>query len=177
MAIERRVEGETDCAAKFRSLFLIKSCNQLAMSDSESQDDTEACSESVDDLLAGLDQFDLTFLKPLLEKPLSETMSSLGGEIEKSKLLVNIGYVLLNLIWSLSPHLLPLSTALGIDAPGVVIVYLRTKGIDPDSHPVIPELERIKSYFSKVKHAENPEKRPSPSTLTVLTPPPPLVDP
>ncbi|CED84258.1 DNA-binding protein C1D involved in regulation of double-strand break repair [Phaffia rhodozyma] len=105
--------------------------------ESESEDETEALSTTIDELASSLSAFDSEFMNPLLARPLKETLAQMSTEMDKAKLLVNIVYVLLDLIW----------------------IYLRTKGIDPESHPVIPELERIKSYFAKVKNAENPEKR------------------
>lgn len=38
-------------------------------------------------------------------------------------------------------------------------VYLKTKGINPETHPVVTELQRIKSYYGKLQNAEHPEKR------------------
>jgi exosome complex protein LRP1 len=42
---------------------------------------------------------------------------------------------------------------------GGTTVYLKTKGINPENHPVVTELGRIKSYYGKIQNAENPEKR------------------
>ncbi|KAF8273035.1 hypothetical protein EI94DRAFT_1564974, partial [Lactarius quietus] len=41
----------------------------------------------------------------------------------------------------------------------LVFVYLKTKGLDPKTHPVVTELERVRQYFDKIKDAEDPAKR------------------
>ncbi|KAJ3789974.1 Sas10/Utp3/C1D family-domain-containing protein [Lentinula aff. detonsa] len=41
----------------------------------------------------------------------------------------------------------------------LIFIYLRTRGIDPKSHPVVTELERVRQYFEKIKNAENPAVR------------------
>ncbi|KAJ3721895.1 Sas10/Utp3/C1D family-domain-containing protein [Lentinula raphanica] len=41
----------------------------------------------------------------------------------------------------------------------LIFIYLRTRGIDPKSHPVVSELERVRQYFEKIKNAENPPVR------------------
>ncbi|KAF5312408.1 hypothetical protein D9619_002651 [Psilocybe cf. subviscida] len=38
-------------------------------------------------------------------------------------------------------------------------VYLKSKGIDPRTHPVIGELDRIRQYFDKISNAENPPSK------------------
>lgn len=42
-----------------------------------------------------------------------------------------------------------------------IAVYLRTKGINPEDHAVLPELKRVQTYFNKIQQAEFPEKRQS----------------
>lgn len=37
-------------------------------------------------------------------------------------------------------------------------MYLKTRGIDPATHPVTDELERVKSYYAKIRAIEFPEK-------------------
>ncbi|KAJ3879415.1 Sas10/Utp3/C1D family-domain-containing protein [Lentinula edodes] len=37
----------------------------------------------------------------------------------------------------------------------LIFIYLRTRGIDPKTHPVVTELERVRQYFEKIKNAEN----------------------
>ncbi|CAK9783758.1 hypothetical protein CC85DRAFT_289578 [Cutaneotrichosporon oleaginosum] len=70
-------------------------------------------------------------LAPLLARPLAETRDALGT-IERAKLDVLIAYTINNLVW----------------------MYLKTRGIDPDTHGVAPELERVKTYYAKVRDAE-----------------------
>ncbi|KAI0308104.1 hypothetical protein B0F90DRAFT_1680184 [Multifurca ochricompacta] len=41
----------------------------------------------------------------------------------------------------------------------LVFVYLKTRGLDPKTHPVIAELDRVRQYFDKIKDAEDPVKR------------------
>ncbi|KAF8910068.1 hypothetical protein CPB84DRAFT_1764539, partial [Gymnopilus junonius] len=38
----------------------------------------------------------------------------------------------------------------------LVFIYLKSRGIDPKTHPVISELDRIRGYFEKINNAENP---------------------
>jgi len=75
-------------------------------------------------------------LAPLLSQPLSETLVGLEP-IQQAKLQVAIPYVVYDLIF----------------------IYLKTRGIDPKTHPVIAELDRVRQYFDKIKNAEDPEKR------------------
>ncbi|KAF8506282.1 hypothetical protein BU17DRAFT_57778 [Hysterangium stoloniferum] len=75
-------------------------------------------------------------LGPLIGKPLHETTSQLDV-LQKAKLQVVIPYVVNDLIF----------------------IYLKTRGINPKTHPVIGELDRVKEYFGKIKNAEDPEKR------------------
>lgn len=60
----------------------------------------------------------------------------------------------------------PRTNPLRLSIPGLTphsstIVYLKSKGINPETHPVIGELQRIKSYYGKIQQAENPEQRAS----------------
>ncbi|KAH9081772.1 hypothetical protein EDB83DRAFT_2589837 [Lactarius deliciosus] len=41
----------------------------------------------------------------------------------------------------------------------LVFVYLKTKGLDPKTHPVVAELDRVRQYFDKIKDSEDPAKR------------------
>ncbi|KAF9074985.1 Sas10/Utp3/C1D family-domain-containing protein [Rhodocollybia butyracea] len=52
-----------------------------------------------------------------------------------------------------------LQTALPYLVYDLVFIYLKTRGIDPKSHPVINELDRVRQYFEKIKNAENPAVR------------------
>ncbi|KIL01059.1 hypothetical protein PAXRUDRAFT_29405 [Paxillus rubicundulus Ve08.2h10] len=70
-------------------------------------------------------------LEPLFSQSLPETL--LGLEIiQQAKLQVIIPYVVYDLVF----------------------VYLKSRGIDPNTHPVINELERVRQYFDKIKDAE-----------------------
>ncbi|KAI0756294.1 Sas10/Utp3/C1D family-domain-containing protein [Daedaleopsis nitida] len=68
---------------------------------------------------------------------------------------------------TLPESLLPLETiqqaklnvALPYLAYDLVFIYLKTRGIDPKTHPVVAELDRVRQYFDKIKNAEDPEKR------------------
>lgn len=43
----------------------------------------------------------------------------------------------------------------------LVWILLKTKGVDPTNHPVMQELERVKSYFGKIKRVQDNEKEPA----------------
>ena len=43
----------------------------------------------------------------------------------------------------------------------LTVVYLRMKGIDPATHEVSPELDRIRTYYSKINILDAPESRTS----------------
>lgn len=45
----------------------------------------------------------------------------------------------------------------------LVWILLKTKGVDTTNHPVMQELERVKSYFGKIKKVQENEKEPSSS--------------
>ncbi|TFY71172.1 hypothetical protein EVG20_g1827 [Dentipellis fragilis] len=94
-------------------------------------------------------------LEPLLSQSLPETVLGLDT-IQQAKLQVAIPYVVYDLVFGAYFGLLTL------DAPQPDLhdlVYLKTRGIDPKTHPVIAELDRIRQYFDKIKNAENPAKR------------------
>ncbi|KAG7099796.1 hypothetical protein E1B28_001608 [Marasmius oreades] len=86
-------------------------------------------------LSSSLDELE-DHLQPLLSQTLPETLLSLEP-LQQAKLLTDIPYVVYDLVF----------------------IYLKTRGIDPKTHPVIAELERVKSYFGKIKNAENPPQR------------------
>ncbi|KIY50673.1 hypothetical protein FISHEDRAFT_11184, partial [Fistulina hepatica ATCC 64428] len=75
-------------------------------------------------------------IEPLLLQPLAETVIGLEP-IQQIKLQTVIPYVVYDLIF----------------------IYLKTRGINPLTHPVVAELARIKQYFDKIKGAENPETK------------------
>jgi len=70
-------------------------------------------------------------LEPLFARSLPETLLALDT-IQQAKLQVVIPYVVYDLVF----------------------VYLKSRGIDPKSHRVVVELERVRKYFDKIKHAE-----------------------
>ncbi|GAA5989374.1 hypothetical protein JCM5350_005692 [Sporobolomyces pararoseus] len=84
-----------------------------------------------------------TSLSPLLKgTPYSELIDQQSSSpLLKAKLDITVSYALHDLIW----------------------VYLKTSGVDPTNHPVMQEIERLKSYFGKLKTAES---GPSSSTST-----------
>ncbi|KAI0652455.1 hypothetical protein C8Q79DRAFT_937766 [Trametes meyenii] len=98
-------------------------------------DDSEKLLEKLDLLNDSLDDFEEK-LEPLLAQTLPESLLPLET-IQQVKLNVAIPYLVYDLIF----------------------VYLKTRGVDPKTHPVIAELERVKQYFDKIKNAEDPEKR------------------
>ncbi|KAH9837349.1 uncharacterized protein C8Q71DRAFT_597725 [Rhodofomes roseus] len=77
-----------------------------------------------------------TQLEPLLAQTLPESLVGLET-IQQAKLQVALPYLVYDLIF----------------------IYLKTRGIDPKTHPVISELDRIRQYFDKIKNAEDPQKR------------------
>ncbi|KAJ8084679.1 hypothetical protein PM082_003455 [Marasmius tenuissimus] len=76
------------------------------------------------------------YLQPLLSQTLPETLLGLEP-LQQAKLLTDIPYVVYDLAF----------------------IYLKSRGVDPKTHPVISELERVKTYFDKIKNAENPPQR------------------
>ncbi|KIJ66399.1 hypothetical protein HYDPIDRAFT_26750 [Hydnomerulius pinastri MD-312] len=75
-------------------------------------------------------------LEPLLSQSLPETLLGLET-IQQAKLQVVIPYVVYDLVF----------------------VYLKSRGIDPKTHPVVNELERIREYFDKIKNAEESDQK------------------
>ncbi|OJT12042.1 Nuclear nucleic acid-binding protein C1D [Trametes pubescens] len=75
-------------------------------------------------------------LEPLLAQTLPESLLPLDT-IQQVKLNVALPYLVYDLIF----------------------IYLKTRGIDPKTHPVVAELDRVRQYFDKIKNAEDPEKR------------------
>ncbi|SYW83557.1 related to LRP1 - nuclear exosome-associated nucleic acid binding protein [Ustilago bromivora] len=63
----------------------------------------------------------------------------LHGRLDAARMQVSVAYVLMDLVW----------------------ILLKTKGVDPTNHPVIQELERVKSYFGKIKRVQDNEKEPA----------------
>ncbi|TEB38639.1 C1D-domain-containing protein [Coprinellus micaceus] len=75
-------------------------------------------------------------LEPLFTQSLPETVVNLEP-LQQAKLQTDVPYVIYDLVF----------------------MYLKLKGVDPKSHPVINELDRIRQYFDKISHAENPPQR------------------
>ncbi|KAI6133625.1 hypothetical protein EDD17DRAFT_1475825 [Pisolithus thermaeus] len=70
-------------------------------------------------------------LEPLFSQSLAETLVRLDT-IQQAKVQVVIPYVVYDLVF----------------------VYLKARGIDPMTHPVVRELDRVRVYFDKIKSAE-----------------------
>ncbi|KAF7307483.1 C1D-domain-containing protein [Mycena indigotica] len=77
-------------------------------------------------------------IAPLLEQPFAETLADLTA-LERAKLQTLVPYLVYDLVF----------------------IYLKAQGLDPKTHPVVEELNRVKEYFGKISSAENPE---TPST-------------
>ncbi|KAJ7665201.1 Sas10/Utp3/C1D family-domain-containing protein [Mycena polygramma] len=73
-------------------------------------------------------------LAPLFAQTLPETTVALTP-IEQAKLQTLLPYIVYDLVF----------------------IYLKSKGVDPKTHPVIGELTRVRRYFDKISSAENPE--------------------
>lgn len=87
-----------------------------------------ALSSSLDELEAKLE--------PILSYPLQENLESLE-KLQQAKLNVLLPYLINDLIFSaygIYPNL-----AL---SPNILPVYLKTRGVDPKTHPVVAELVR-----------------------------------
>ncbi|KAG1754756.1 Sas10/Utp3/C1D family-domain-containing protein [Suillus paluster] len=97
--------------------------------------DEDRLRAKVANLNASLDELEMQ-LEPLFTKSLAETLVALET-IQQAKLQVVLPYVLYDLVF----------------------VYLKTRGIDPRTHPVIAELDRVRQYFDKIKHAEESEEK------------------
>ncbi|SJX60624.1 related to nuclear regulator [Sporisorium reilianum f. sp. reilianum] len=59
----------------------------------------------------------------------------LHGRLDAARMQVSVAYVLMDLVW----------------------ILLKTKGVDTTNHPVMQELERVKSYFGKIKRVQENE--------------------
>ncbi|KAG8940354.1 hypothetical protein FRC04_005409 [Tulasnella sp. 424] len=92
-------------------------------------------SERVEDVMDSLDSLE-DILAPLLAKPLSDTLAKLET-LDRAKLQTTLAYVTQDLIF----------------------MYLKTRGIDPATHPVMGQMTEVAKYFSKIKEAEDPAKR------------------
>jgi len=77
-------------------------------------------------------------LEPLLSQGLPESLANLET-IQQAKLQIILPYLVYDLIF----------------------IYLKSRGIDPKSHPVVSELDRVKQYFEKLSNAEGANQRKS----------------
>ncbi|KAF9024097.1 hypothetical protein BDZ89DRAFT_1136249 [Hymenopellis radicata] len=75
-------------------------------------------------------------LDPLLSQTLPETLLPLEP-LQQAKLQTLLSYVTYDLIF----------------------IYLKSRGIDPKTHPVVGELDRIKQYFDKIDKAESSDTK------------------
>ncbi|KAG5341642.1 hypothetical protein C0989_008400 [Termitomyces sp. Mn162] len=75
-------------------------------------------------------------LEPLFAQTLPETIVGLEP-IQQAKLQTVLPYLVYDLVF----------------------IYLKSRGIDPKTHPVVSELERVKQYFDKISVAENPPQK------------------
>ncbi|KAK7465556.1 hypothetical protein VKT23_005531 [Stygiomarasmius scandens] len=98
-------------------------------------DETRKAKSKLAVLSASLQELE-SQLDPLFSQTFSETLLALEP-IQQAKLQTTIPYVVYDLIF----------------------IYLKSRGIDPKTHPVIAELDRIRQYFNKIKDAENPPTR------------------
>ena len=97
--------------------------------------DTTDVRALLEDLEVNIDELE-TALEPLLTKPLAQTANNLPL-LDRAKLYATTVYAIENLIFN----------------------ALKVAGVDPATHPVKTELERVKQYFAKIKDAENPAKQ------------------
>ncbi|XP_006454182.1 hypothetical protein AGABI2DRAFT_54830, partial [Agaricus bisporus var. bisporus H97] len=86
-------------------------------------------------LNASLDELE-SLLEPLLTQSLPETLLNLDP-VQQAKYQTVLPYVTYDLIF----------------------IYLKTKGLDPKTHGVVEELDRVRQYFQKIDQAENPPIR------------------
>ncbi|KAI9639439.1 Sas10/Utp3/C1D family-domain-containing protein [Dioszegia hungarica] len=75
-----------------------------------------------------------TALSPLFKQEWAAQMDGLDP-LERAKMDVMIAYTIVDLIW----------------------IYLKMKGVDPAKHEVSSELERVRTYYGKIRSIENPE--------------------
>ncbi|WVW83800.1 hypothetical protein I302_105821 [Kwoniella bestiolae CBS 10118] len=79
-------------------------------------------------------------LESLLENEGSSTWSEKVEKLsmmDRAKMDVLVSYTVNDLIW----------------------IYLKLKGVDPEKHEVTGELDRIKTYYTKIKSIEEPDTR------------------
>lgn len=109
--------------------------------------------ETLDSLSSSLDEVE-DMLEPLFGRSLVQIEEDLEP-LQKAKLQVLLSYVIQDLVLSAFEPIMPIVFRETL----LLLVYLKTKGLDPSKHPVSQELQRVKSYFDKIKDAENPATR------------------
>lgn len=79
--------------------------------------------------------------------------------LERAKANVMLAYTLVDLVWG---EFNSMYNSSGMNNTLMIQVYLKTRGINPDTHPVAEQLERVRGYYAKIREIEFPEKRMSP---------------
>ncbi|ORX36778.1 hypothetical protein BD324DRAFT_681543 [Kockovaella imperatae] len=95
-------------------------------------------SESIAGLLKTLPELEQAFEAVLSRPSWTETVDQMNP-LDRAKLDILMAYAINDLVW----------------------MYLKVKGVDPASHDVSTELDRIKTYYGKIRAAEEPKAQPS----------------
>ena len=90
-------------------------------------------------------------VKALKSKSWEDTTEALET-LDRAKMNVLLAYAVNDLIWGESWR------CLRSDLSSSWTVYLKTIGVDPSTHEVSAELERIKRYYGKIQAVENPTR-------------------
>ncbi|KAI0304595.1 hypothetical protein BC826DRAFT_977107 [Russula brevipes] len=112
--------------------------------------DTLKIKRKLSALTSSLDDLE-TSLTALLSQSLPELVLGLDT-IQQAKLQVVVPYLVYDLVFVMARSL------------------LKTRGLDPKTHPVIAELDRVRQYFDKLKDAQDPAKRLHTPTTSVPGP-------
>ncbi|KAI0001734.1 hypothetical protein BJV77DRAFT_1063138 [Russula vinacea] len=110
-------------------------------------DDTLKIRRKISTLASSLDDLE-TSLTALSSQSLPDLVIGLDT-IQQAKLQVVIPYLAYDLVFS--PSYFSLYAVL---PKGMCYSLLKTRGLDPKTHPVIAELDRVRQYFDKIKDAE-----------------------
>ncbi|KAL4067296.1 hypothetical protein V8B97DRAFT_1977087 [Scleroderma yunnanense] len=97
--------------------------------------DTPKLRSKIAKLNKSLDELE-SQLEPLFAQSLDETLLGLDT-IQQAKMQTIIPYVVYDLVF----------------------VYLKSRGIDPMTHPVVAELDRVRQYFEKIQKAEESDQK------------------
>ncbi|TFK26795.1 C1D-domain-containing protein [Coprinopsis marcescibilis] len=100
-----------------------------------SSSDTAKIRARLSNLSSSLDELE-SLIDPLFSQTLPETIVNLEP-LQQAKLQTVLPYAVYDLVF----------------------MYLKLQGVDPKTHPVIPELDRIRQYFEKISNTENPPQR------------------